>query len=152
MELNEMELKINGLGGPKQTNWAGAILDLEWDFTQYDHIKDNANRLSWLKSFAGAFASTMDAANDLGWIEHTCDWDPFLIIRLRNNTHLETDSHYYQVDEVTDTELRIIAPSVADFKEWEEELPKKYYVPDTENHGAVYAIPLIAISVIKVMY
>ncbi len=42
------------------------------------------------------FMVTIELIQDLGWFEHTSDWDPFLVINFNNAVHItqETESGY----------------------------------------------------------
>ena len=40
------------------------------------------------------YSRDMETIQQIGWFEHTSDWDPFLIIKLKDGTQLETESGY----------------------------------------------------------
>lgn len=44
----------------------------------------------------------------LGWVEHTSDWDPYLIIKLKNGAKIETQCDFWQFEIIRqDTTIRI---------------------------------------------
>ena len=42
-----------------------------------------------------AYAMGLELINQLGWLEHTSDWDPFLMIELKNGGEIQTESGYF---------------------------------------------------------
>ena len=40
------------------------------------------------------YSRDMETILSLGWFEHTSDWDPFLLIKLKDGTQIETASGY----------------------------------------------------------
>jgi len=155
MENKELRIKKitawNAKDQLAQSRLSQVLLDAEWDFTQFDGEKDNERRLFNIWEYAEALKKTLDAADALGNIEHTNDWDPFLIITLRNGEVVNSESHYYQINQITERALYVGAPSRVDYKNWEEQPPEKYYV-DPEVHSEdpeswpALVIPLAAIS------
>jgi len=84
-----------------------SLLRTEWDFTQWDEDKPAAvSRFE----YAVALQKTLDAADALGSIEHTCDWDPIIMIDMRDGTRLESSSHYYQLVDVQEEFIKIETP------------------------------------------
>jgi len=43
------------------------------------------------------FAKLCDALQEISWQEHTSDWDPFLVIHMKDGSTLETSSGYYSL-------------------------------------------------------
>jgi len=156
MEENLKIIGWNANGGVRdglgtQSNLGGTLLRTVWDFTQFDQEKDNEQRIDYRMDFAKALQAVLKAAELLGYVEHTNDWDPLLEITLRNGEKVESESHYYQIDQITDKAVFIEAPSREGYKELEMEIPKKYYV-DTElkDTEPALVIPLAAISLITI--
>ena len=71
------------------------LLSTVWDFTQFDKEKDTSQRMHLIKEYAAGLKAVCHAADQVGVIEHTNDWDPILIITLRNGEKVESESHYY---------------------------------------------------------
>lgn len=128
MNFIKTKLKDQGMGS--------ALLDLEFDFkAARERDKEEAEKGQaysknayvggWEMDLAEALKSTLQAANDIGWIEHTCDWDPYLIIKLRDGRILNTPSHYYLVQEIVEFEsgvyyLLIEAPDKETLENYDE--------------------------------
>ena len=53
------------------------------------------------------FSKYIDLIEKLGWIEHTADWDPYIIIQFQDGTELITESGYYHITEIDDTGFTI---------------------------------------------
>ncbi|MDY0200625.1 MAG: hypothetical protein RBR40_06520 [Tenuifilaceae bacterium] len=91
----------------------------------------------------------LDAMDKIGWIEHTCDWDPYLRITLKDGTILRTELHYYLINRVTLTTLFIEAPDDSEGAEapkaWDPIL--KFYDKETcEYHVPITEIVRIEIQ------
>jgi len=109
-----------------------------------------------------AAAKLFDAANAMGWVEHTSDWDPFLIITLNDDTKLRTPSHFYLIlnedlekDKNWDLDyLEIEAPEWLDVASGIHEADAaqpiyQYYVREVGDKEARYRIPIKDIKHIK---
>ena len=57
-------------------------------------VEDKAARVSWLIKFI----KDIELIEYLGYLEHTGDWDPFIIIKLKNGEQIETQSGYYDIE------------------------------------------------------
>ena len=143
------------------------LLQIEWDFkaareefereaaTQSFYSR-NASDGGWLLDLAEAFRDTMTAANSIGWMEHTCDWDPYLIITMADGRVLNTPSHYYLVVDIEVSiegySLLIEAPDESTIQGYEEATTNihEYYIPEDHKGRSVYRIPLMEIDYITV--
>ena len=126
------------------------LSDTTWNFTQYDGVKDNEERMRYIKEYAEGLQRVLAAMGVLGEIEHTSDWDPLLVITLRNGEQVESASHYYQIDGVSVKSVFIEAPPRKDYKNWEEEEPEKYYIDLEDGLDPQLVIPLAAIALIEI--
>jgi len=72
---------------------------------------DNLSPLTYINDHSlKSFSKFLDCiVGQLGWIEHTCDYDPYLVIELKDNTDFETMNGYYLFD-VIDDKIYIEAP------------------------------------------
>lgn len=58
--------------------------------------QQDKNRYS--KELTERLIKTIDLISRLGWIEHTSDWDPYLIITFRDGSEqFQTESGYYDI-------------------------------------------------------
>jgi len=71
-----------------------------------------------------AYCKMIHFINWLGWIEHTSDWDPSLIITLKTKEIIETNPGYY-LAEVKGNELIVEGPHENDISE-NDEMPPQY--------------------------
>ena len=62
---------------------------------------------SYNKQIIQQFSKYLDLIEKLGWIEHTSDWDPYIIIQFHDGTEFETESGYYSITEIHDTGFTI---------------------------------------------
>lgn len=152
MEAKEV-IKVEGWNEKftnKPSTLSHVLLDTSWDFTQFDPEKDNEHRMSNIREYAEALQKTLAAAEAIGEVEHSCDWDPILIIKLRNGETVYSESHYYQI-EVGDKEIFIEAPSKKEYRDWGKEAPERFYVdPEVKGVEPTLVIPLAAISLITI--
>ena len=56
--------------------------------------EDKVERIKELVTFVRAY----EAVEELGWFEHTSDWDPTLLITLTDDTTIETASGYTEFE------------------------------------------------------
>ena len=134
-------------------NVGSLLLGIEWNFKA---VREGKGLDLGLLSLAEAFKDTMDAAAAIGWVEHTSDWDPYLIIKMADGRVLHTPSHYYQViavQEVSTGEYYLLVE--APFEEtppedYEEAINIHEYYYLGEDGDSVYRIPLMEIDYITV--
>jgi len=131
----------------KPEDGLGAILlETIWDFKAAREEEENLKGSQALFDLATCFSHVMEAANSLGWQEHTCDWDPYLSLDLTDGSNFEMESHYYQVKEVTDTHMYIEAPGEEVFDE--EPIPHRW--SNTHKWGPCYEFLLKEIDCITI--
>jgi hypothetical protein len=147
----EAKMILGGYGnnGLPQSAMGHSLLKLEWDFNKQE-LEGHQYAENNKKEYAQAFVKTMDAADAIGMVEHTNDWDPILNITFKDGTKYETESHYYQ-GEVLGGVLKIEAPSPDDYTIWEQLIPKdKYYKPSFSDSRSWYEFPIKDIALITV--
>ena len=133
-------------------NVGSLLLGIEWDFKA---AREGKGLDLGLLPMAEAFKATMDAANALGWVEHTSDWDPYLIVKMADGRELYTPSSYFQVEEIQEFSpgeyyLLVVAPdsqTLEDYKQATTNIHEYYYLEDGDP---VYRIPLTEIDYITV--
>ncbi len=146
----------NGAGNsqlPRVSSELGMqLLSIEWDFSQFKEDKPGGqSRSISLMELATALQKTMAAADAIGTIEHTSDWDPLLVIELKNGQTIESESHMYQIDYVDREIMEIEAPSLADYKDiYETEAPKEYYTELGKSGAPALVFKLEDIKLITV--
>jgi hypothetical protein len=113
------------------------ILDhlMPWEPNQFmKEVKDQCHSLEKLSKVFQLLIC------DLGWIEHTGDWDPFLQIEFHNKEVFTTESGYYLFDvDKQSCELVIEAPDKEDL-DLEDIKNKAYYVEGN------WRIPIVQIK------
>ena len=92
--------------------WCGLNDRPDWD----DPAKPYARSIQ--RHGIQAFIFVRDIVDTLGEIEHTGDWDPYLVIELFNGNKLETQSGYWAL-ELKDDKIYIEAPSIQDLIDWD---------------------------------
>lgn len=138
----------NDSKGQSSSSLSNLLLRTEWDFTQYDNEPSNSQMLFYMQGLADGLQKTLAAANAIGNLEHTNDWDPVLLIRFRDGSTFDTDSHYYLIEEIDEDNLYVEAPELEDYAFNEETPPEEYY-QQVEGKPR-YVIPLAAISLIVI--
>tara|TARA_R110000772_G_scaffold31763_1_gene78092 strand:+ start:220 stop:708 length:489 start_codon:yes stop_codon:yes gene_type:complete len=66
---------------------------LDWAIEHFN--KGNA---SFLYNEIQQFIETVEFISNLGWIQHTSDWDPYLIIETVRGETFQTESGYYRME------------------------------------------------------
>jgi hypothetical protein len=110
---------------------------------RFDTCKSSDDRVDMVKAMK-AFLETIDK---LGWVEHTSDWDPYLIIKLGDGTVLKTLSGYFlitQLPENTD-HILIEAPDLDDLEDEYLSMPIEKYRIDN-----VYQIEVAKLHTVKI--
>lgn len=92
-----------------------------------------------------ALMAWLDTMEQIAWIEHTGDWDPYLRITLKDGTILRTELHYYLINRVTQTTLFIEAPDGSEAPEASDPILKFY---DKETFE--YRVPITEIVRIEI--
>ena len=73
--------------------WSGISTDIldNLGVLELENLEDRNLKISGLQ----VFSNMCDLIRDLGWFEHTSDWDPFLEIKLIEGEDIETEGGYY---------------------------------------------------------
>ena len=64
-----------------------------------------------------AFVRNNELKEELGWFEHTSDWDPFLIITLNNGETIETAAGYSDFEILNYRKSKTISTEIDSIKE-----------------------------------
>ena len=133
--LFEEQENINNIGS--------LLLGMEWNFKA---VREGKGLELGLLPLAEAFRDIMDAAATLDWVEHTIDWDPYLIIKMADGRELHTPSHYYQVIAVQELStgeyyLLVEAPIEGSPDDYEEATSIHEYYYLEEDGDPAYRIP-----------
>lgn len=95
MKLNEDQTKLITLlsSGAEQggIQISSFILNQLEPLIFHDFNNTSQSRVNDMKTYI----KVIDFIEQLGWIEHTGDWDPYLIITLNDDTEIETEHGYY---------------------------------------------------------
>jgi len=89
-----------------QTEISAKIFDdcTPFKISKWDDVEDNSHRIKLMESSCRNVKAFIDLVEQLGDIEHTSDWDPYLTITLRNGEQTETDTGYWNF-EIKDGDL-----------------------------------------------
>jgi len=129
-----------------QSNLSFHLLNTEWDFTQFDAKVPEDFHPADLEDYAHALKAVLDAMDHVGNVEHSNDWDPYVLIDLRDGTQVQTPAGYFGIKGLVNGLMLVEAPSTQDYTDWAEPIPPKYYDGKMEQ----FVIPLGAISRITI--
>jgi len=105
--------KLINLLGDNTTEISSQLL---WALSQAPYVEPPQLTMSLLtkKKEILKYDKAVQLTLQLGWIEHTSDWDPYYVIQLKDGTTIETASGYSSIDleKSTDTELAFDSQNV----------------------------------------
>jgi hypothetical protein len=124
------------------SHFSGVLKDTEWDFNSCETLEDRVD-------MARALRAVLTAMDQVGWLEHTSDWDPYLIIKLKGDEEFNSFTGYYDIEKVDITHLWVDAPGPEDLQDDDlQEVAMRFY---EEKEGvARLMIPLEVIEYIKI--